>query len=212
MSNITIVLAADSKQRRYANNLEKLVSGLGYECLLYDLGVLGRGIDMPLPMSYEMYKNLPGKPAVILDACNRTSSEYVAWLDTDTWLLDTIDEIAGDYDIGITVRSDPGGDESRGTINSGVVFVHNTTAALEFLAAWLLRSLACDSDQQALNALCMFPPDMVGQCVTAYGARVMGFPGDVYNNYRFDTPQAGAKILHYKSGYRHLLEARLKVS
>jgi len=212
MSNIVFVLAADSKQRRYVNNLEKLVVGLGYECLLYDLGGLGRGIDMPLPTSNETCKKFPDKPAVILDACNRTTSEYVVWLDADTWLLDTIDEIVGDYDIGVTVRSDPGGDESRGTSNSGVIFVHNTPAALAFLAAWHTRSLALGGDQRAMNALCMFPSDMVGQCVVAYGARVMGFPGDVYNNYRFDTPQADAKILHYKSGNRHLLEARLKAS
>jgi hypothetical protein len=212
MSNISFVLAADSKQRRYVNNAEKLVRSFGYECLLYDLGGLGRGIDMPLPTANEMYKNFPGKPSVILDACNRTSSEYVVWLDADTWLLDTIDEIAGDYDIGVTVRSDPGGDESRGSLNSGVIFVHNTPAATAFLATWCARSLSLGGDQRALNGMCMFPPGMVGQCILSHGAQVKGFPGDVYNNYRFDTPQAGAKILHYKSDHRRLLEARLKAS
>lgn len=204
MTKPTIVIAANSKFRFYVEHLIQSVGKQGYAYILYDLGDLGAGEQFSAKVSKQPFKTIPAKPFIILDALDHVEeNEFVVWMDADTLLFNTIDEIIDDYDIGVTIRKEKHKSSKARTINAGVIFARNTLASREFLQRWGEKSMKLGGDQWALNELCDFPLGEVGKTKEVLGAVVKGFPCSVYNNFYFNKHQSEiAKIVHYKSDFR----------
>jgi len=110
----------------------------------YDLGGLGFGTPWELSKidSVGGKKISTGvrvcltKPEVILNALKVVDDgEILAYLDTDTLLLDRIDELEDEeFDFGFTWQ---GSKKGRGYCNAGVIFVRKTKASIRFLKKWI---------------------------------------------------------------------------
>jgi hypothetical protein len=206
MSTITIVTAADNKFKLCVENLIRSVESKGYSYLLYDIGNLGCGKKFSSKVSNKSFQKFPQKPKIILDALDQVSDkDFLVWLDADTMLVDKIDEIINEYDIGITIRTTKDNNRKAGTINSGVIFVRNTNKSKQFLQKWAEHSLRCNGDQWSLNEMCSFPIEETNNTKHIHGAIIKGFPCLIYNNFYFTTEQINvAKIVHYKGQHKHI--------
>lgn len=196
-------------------SLEK-IKEFNYESVVYDLGGLGFGKEFkvdekdfnrpkvsPVPATF--------KPKIIKDCLeNMKKDRTLVFLDGDAFLMKNIDEIEYDnYDIGITVRTEHEVKRykdyrPKGSINSGVIFLRNTKITMEFIDAWIDKTLEENSDQISLNSL-------LGDCVDVLkydetirkdglkdGLKVKLFRTTVYNNYYPDFDIDKTKIRHLK--------------
>lgn len=202
---IKIVIAGDANFSAYVNKGKRTSESLGYQVLTYDLGGLGYGKIFTGRVSDEVGAKIPCKPHIIYDALEYIDdNEYLVWLDADALIIERIDEIQLDYDIGVTVRQ-PKAIENTMPINAGIVFVRKTSAAKKFLRDWIELSDKDISDQPPLNKLANVVCDDIGKTVDRGGIKIKVFPCQIYNNFYFakkDRP--GIKIKHYKSKLRHL--------
>lgn len=191
-----IITAADWRFKAGAENLQLAAEAFGYRFQAYDLGGLGFGIPHVVndkQFVQEGFYNYTTsvwkskalhKPSVVSHAL-RDASELVVYLDADTILCDRIDEIVGDYSIGVTIRRPVEPCVNIGKVNAGVVFFNPVAADL--VAEWEELTEECGNDQRALNRLHQKHPD-----------RFREFPTDLYNWYYFGESQETAKILHFK--------------
>lgn len=202
---IKIVIAGDKNFKDYVRKGKKTTETLGYEVLVYDLGGLGYGKPFQGRVGDAVNAKIPCKPHIILDALDSINeNEYLVWLDADAIIIDKIDEIQDDYDIGVTVRQ-PKAVENMLPINAGIVFVKKTQSAIKFIKRWIELSDADISDQPPLNKLSAVVCADIGSTVMREDAKIKVYPCAVYNNFYFakkDKP--GIKIKHYKSKLRHL--------
>lgn len=108
----------------------------GYRCVLYDLGGLGKGVDVrnsfdvSLPLNKWEICRL--KPHLILKTLNQID-ETLVYLDADAFLMQRIDEIDDiEFDIGVTYRG-----AKKRYINAGVLFARPTKAGKNFVQKWI---------------------------------------------------------------------------
>ncbi len=179
----------------------------GYHWTVFDLGGLGFGRSFPVTDEvfqstgcYQTnFQKWPSramhKPQVIGEFVN-SATDLVVYLDADTLVRQNIDEIVGDYDIGVTVRR-PREQKRLGKVNAGVVFFRPTSRAKIFIERWKRETQTLGNDQEALNALLAEPDCTVAE-----------FPTEIYNWYYFpQSPPKQAKIIHYRaSSYTAPLE------
>jgi hypothetical protein len=202
---IKIVIAGDKNFAPYVRKGKETSEKLGYEVLVYDLGELGYGKPFQGRVSDIVNAKIPCKPHIILDALGSIKeNQYLVWLDADALILDRIDEIMLDYDIGVTVRQ-PKAKENMLPINAGIVFVKKTERALQFVKKWIELSDNHISDQPPLNELAKVVCADIGSTVIRDDVKIKVFPCATYNNFYFakkDKP--GIKIKHYKSKLRYL--------
>jgi len=202
---IKVVIAGDGNFSSYVKKGIETTEALGYEVLTYDLGGLGYGKPFIGRVSDAIGAKIPCKPHIILDALHSLrDNEYLVWLDADALIIDKIDEIKENYDIGVTVRQ-PKAVENIMPINAGIVFVRKTESAKKFLQDWIELSDQDVSDQPPLNKLANVVCDDIGKIVDRSGIKIRVFPCAIYNNFYFakkDRP--GIKIKHYKSKLRYL--------
>lgn len=202
---IKVVIAGDKNFAPYVKKGKETSEKLGYEVLVYDLGGLGYGKPFQGRVSDTVNAKIPCKPHIILDALGSIKeNQYLIWLDADALILDRIDEIMLEYDIGVTVRQ-PKAKENMLPINAGIVFVKKTERALQFVKKWIELSDNHVSDQPPLNELAKVVCADIGSTVIRDSVKIKVFPCATYNNFYFakkDKP--GIKIKHYKSKLRYL--------
>lgn len=202
---ISVVIAGDKNFKPYVDTGVQHTEKLGYPIIVYDLGDLGYGKPFEGRYSDAANAKIPCKPHIILDALdNINDNEYLVWLDADALIIDNIDEIKEDYDIGVTVRQ-PKAVENPLPINAGIVFIKKTPKSIEFLKEWIRLSDQDVSDQPPLNKLCSVVCADRGSTVIRNNVRIKVYPCEVYNNFYFAKKnRPGIKIKHYKSKLRHL--------
>jgi len=184
------------------------LDALDYQWTAFDLGGLGFGkphlIQDETFKSRGFYKTsykrrisrAMHKPQIITEFINSKwynhPNELIVYLDADTFIRQRIDEVIGDYDIGVTTRRQ----EERklfGKINAGVIFIRITEPTRMFLQRWTAETQQLGNDQEALASLLNNP-----QC------SIREFPTEIYNWYYFPaSPPAEAKILHFRAASRH---------
>lgn len=202
---LKIVVAGDRNFRPYVENAVRYNDKLGYESLVFDLGDLGFGTPFKARFGSAANAKIPSKPHIIEHAMHDCSDgQFIVWLDADALIVQNIDEIIDDYDLGVTLRQ-PKLTEHSLPINAGIVFVRKNQGTMKFVDKW---KQLCDkdiSDQPPLNQLCRLTSKDIGSTVSREGIRIKGFPCRIYNNFYFakkNHPEA--KIKHYKSKLRHL--------
>lgn len=205
----------------------------GYETAVYDLGGLGVGrkfevnnqkfkerghFDLATP---EFLGKGAFKPDLLLES-TRENAIFTVWLDGDALLVDPIDEVVGDYDLGVTIRhpletQGPWWERNAaaiGYINTGVVFINPSHKMNAFLAEWSRRSFeGGGSDQWGLNRmleLSELPEPWSTREIN--GIRLKFFPAEIYNFFYFRLLETSAserslympkpKVLHFKGGTR----------
>jgi len=202
---IKVVIAGDKNFEAYVKKGKETTEALDYDVLVYDLGGLGYGKPFVGRVSDEVNAKIPCKPHIIQDALDSIDdNEYLVWLDADALIINKIDEIQEDYDIGVTVRQ-PKAIENTMPINAGIVFVRKTLAAINFIQKWRELSDQGVSDQPPLNKLASVVCADIGSTVIRDATKIRVYPCAIYNNFYFakkDRP--GIKIKHYKSKLRNL--------
>lgn len=238
-----IATAANFRMRRFASSCAESARKLGYSAVIYDLGGLGFGkpfeVDNPTFRKKGYYYKITNwryalgnhKPAIIKD-CLRSYKEFIIYLDADTVVMDRIDEMVGDYDIGLTVRPEwevekviknSYTDDSYfiydAYINIGVMCFNATEAAYRFVQEWEDKIAELHDDQGAVNdMLKKYFPLKSNQIIEREGVKIRTFDTMQYNYYYFKWPQIfksysvtendikvkwqNAKILHFKSDIR----------
>jgi hypothetical protein len=235
-----IVTAANHRMRRYALSCVKSARRLGYPVIVYDLGGLGFG--KPFTVNNETFQKKGfyreicpkrcnrgnHKPQIIKD-CLRTYNEFIIYLDADTVVMDRIDEMVGDYDIGLTAR--PEWEVEKvitkrlhpfiydGYINAGVMGFNATEAAYRFVEEWESKIAELGDDQGAINDMLKeYFPLKSGQIIEREEVKIRIFDTLMYNHYYFKWPKIykshcvtendikikwqDAKILHFKGKIR----------
>lgn len=238
-----ILVAANYRMRRLAYACVESAKRLGYSVILYDLGGLGFGKSFIVhdnafqkkgfyrKIAHRRYCFGDHKPAIIKD-CLRSFNEFIVYLDADTVLIDRIDGIIGDYDVGLTVR--PKWEVEKvikkayddnyfiydGYVNAGVMCFNPTEATNRFLEQWEYKITELHDDQGAINdMLKKYFPLKNGQLIETQGIKIRTFDTMQYNYYYFHTPQntksyfaiqndiklkwQDARILHFKGKMRH---------
>jgi hypothetical protein len=204
MITITTVIAGDKKFKKFVDKSVKYSKNVGYETLVYDLGELGYGTKFNTTL--EVSSRIPLKPHIIREALNQVADgNFLVWIDADALIEERIDEIVGDYDIGVTVRL-PKLKENSTPINAGVIFVKKTHNSIAFLEQWMKESEVIGDDQIALCNLCQVTTQDRENTVYRNNIKVRVFPCEIYNNFYFGKKpnKHPAKIKHYKSKLRNL--------
>jgi len=215
-----IVTAGDEKFKEMVGFSVRTAKKLGYETIIFDLGGLGVGKryeikrdDFSVGKHYGVYAiKVPFKPKLLKRALEKTD-EFLVWLDGDAFLISKIDEVVGDYDIGVTMRRQEERGKSpypsiSGYINAGVLFINNTKGARKFIDMWIkeIPNTKSGSDQEALNSLIKQVTDFKGGCYNKIynldDIKIKIFKTDIYNHYYFDETLEQAKIVHFKGSRR----------
>lgn len=222
-----VATGASSGYRSWLSSFVRSVAQLDYPLEIYDLGGLGFGVPLRQPELdardfYEVVGNqwkskALHKPALVED-CLRRHATFTIYLDADTLLLHPIDEVVGDYDVGVTIRSrkellqlEKSSFEYSGYVNAGVVFFGATRGARAFVKRWKALTRMHGNDQKALNLLVnpSAEPLAPGRSFEGEGGvRIRTFPGLLYNK-SCTLPQeldAATKIAHFKSNVRSRIE------
>lgn len=198
------MIAADKNFENYISHLIKKINHLNYTILIYDLGGLNKGEKFDAQISLTPYKTIPSKPDLILKAlCEIPKDDFLIWLDADTLIFDNVDEIIGEYDIGVTVRKKKSKKIQEAWINAGVIFAKHTAASINFIESWKRLTEYCGGDQWALNEICNLDNSNLNELVERESAAIKKFPCEIYNNFYFNQDQSMAKILHYKGDVRY---------
>lgn len=224
---LTVVTASDRRFEPWVKRLSASVEYFGYNLIVYDIGNLGFGEKLGhsvlreqfcssgrYPANYPMWAmRACHKPEVILTALSQSKCSFIIYLDADCLIRGRLDEVIGDYHIGVTVRrpaelsSAPLDQQPfMGQINAGVLFLRPAEPTLNFVRAWQceVESHGAD-DQKALNEI-LNPGNSEwspGTTKNVGPLRVKAFSTDNYNFYYFkEHIPDSAKILHFKGRRR----------
>ena len=202
--NIHFLVAADKNFRFYASNLIEKINDLDYPVIVYDLGGLEKGEKFDGRVSSIPHQTIPSKPNLILNALSKIpKDEFLVWLDADTLIFGNVEEIIGEYDIGVTVRKKKSKKIQEAWINAGVIFIKHTAASINFIESWKRLTKYRGGDQWALNEICNLDNSSLNELVERESTAIKKFPCEIYNNFYFNQDQSMAKILHYKANVRH---------
>ena len=199
-----MVTAGDHRFRELVQRSRAQIERFGYRVLIFDLGDLGFG--EPFDVGSEQFRQRGDygryqghrrptralhKPALIRAGLSQSGGSFVVYLDGDAVLLQPIDEIVGDYDVGVTVR--PASRAARaqtevrkldGYVNAGVLFFRPGPGTDAFMTRWERATDELHNDQAALNSLLEpYWPLRAGVTLDVAGVRVRTFPDVLYNNY-----------------------------
>jgi len=238
-----ILIAANARMRPFVDSCLLSIQRQGHSVIVYDLGGLGFGkkfeVNDPTFQAQGFYHSLgqarfaPGehKPAVIRD-CLQTSNELIVYVDADTLVLGRLDEMAGDYDVGLTVR--PAWEIEKlikssypnrqfiydGYVNTGIMCFYPTANSFRFLDKWQEGIKKIKDEQGAINGM-LEPMTPLKSNITLEldGIKLRLFDTMQYNYYYFYSPRNchsypliknditvpwhKAKILHFKGKMRH---------
>lgn len=216
-----IMTAGNWRFAYFIEHSMKQAAKFNYPVQVFDLGGLGFGEDWSInDQSFQengYYDRLNGssegsflstarhKPAIV-EHTLKQFNDFTVYLDGDAMLVDRIDEIAGDYDIGVTTRRPSelnvsnGLKKLRGWINAGVLFFNNTPGTELFLEYWKQAMTVWPDDQWALNEmLCKDLDKPLPEEFMYRDIKIRTFPGDIYNFCYFpEEPPNGCKIFHYR--------------
>lgn len=210
ISAMRIISGANKDYEQFYLKLKEDTEKFGYKFSGYDYGGLCEGIKFDVnlinPTDYTRYiGKIPGKPKVILDALERFD-DFIVYLDSDIRIRRPIDNIKGDYDIGVTAH-DPCFHEGEercleitGFLNAGVVFANNTVKARDFIVEWIkeVEFTSTGSDQEALtNLLRRHIEDWSVPEHEVVGAKVRLFPSPEYNYTRIRGEHDNPRLVHY---------------
>ena len=186
-----IITASNKTHENHLKTLLASADKVGYKIEVFDLDELGIGEDDLT----GVFKSCSFKPNLLKDI-----KEFTVWVDDDCIFMDRIDEVEGDYDIGVTIRRESERNRDKhsnysGWLNAGVVFVNNTSAAKRFVKLWIdhIPETETKTDQEALS-------DLVRKGVD--GVRIKQFKTDEYNWFYFPEEPKVAKIIHLKTDVR----------
>lgn len=203
MNSITILIAGDNNFSHFVKHAVEHAKQQNYNTLIYDLGDLGYGTKFEGKVSDITHQRIPSKPDLILDGVSKIKEgDFLVWLDADTLLVDNINSIIDDYDIGVTVRKKKSKKIQESFINAGVLFVRKSKRSINFIEDWKRKTAELKGDQYALNMLCDLPNNNLAETTKVNNAVIKKFPCTIYNNFYFKEDQGQAKILHYKSDVR----------
>ena len=236
-----LITAANFALKDYVLQSMASAKSLGYELLVYDLGGLGVEGSIPFAVNDESFQKdgfyvlLDNgrwksrslfKPAVVKNAMASRPTTFIVWLDADAQVIRAIDDIVGDYDIGVTSRRLSGKESWRwpnlknhvwekyfqyymGELNAGVIFFAPTDAARAFVEQWGAKTQELQNDQLALNRLInprneqLMHRDVLIRDYTEGTLRFRTFPAEHYNYCYFPRkPGTGVRIVHYKGKAR----------
>lgn len=123
-----ILYAADGKFRELFEYSLARTKALGYDCKVYDLGGLGTGeVWEPRPADERQLRFW--KPRYMQKAL-ASSEEPICWLDSDSFLLDRIDEIGEDCDVAVPLLP-------KGKVAASPIWFNKTDAASGFLKEYI---------------------------------------------------------------------------
>jgi len=193
---LNIVTASDDNLIPFIEPCLNSIRNNGYEPIFYNLGGLDFGIPFESKTSSASLQKFPKKPFVIKDALKRLNKDdWLAWVDIDCIMQKPIDDVIGNYDVGVTFR--------KSALNSGVTFWRQCEESFNFLDIWSKESISVNGDQNGLNKICRIPDNgYIGKTSFIENARVKVFDCKIYNNFFFKKDQSNARIIHYKSKYR----------
>jgi len=191
-----IVVASDINLKNFIDPCLSSIKDCGYDPIFYNLGGLDFGVPFESKTSSNSLQKFPNKPLVIKDALSKLdANEWLAWIDVDCIMQQSIDDAIGDYDVGLTFR--------KNHLNSGVNFWKNNFKTHKFLDVWLEESILVNGDQNGLNNICQITSNKsVNITFEILNTKVKIFDSRIYNNFFFKKDQSTAKILHYKSKHR----------
>jgi hypothetical protein len=200
---ITFVSAANKTFEKYLLKLTQDLKKLNYNYIIYNLGGLDFGIPFDGKVGKKSFHTIPCKPEIIENALNLVDeNNFVVWLDADTIINSRIDEIIGEYDVGVTVRKIKNKETEDMPINAGVLFFRKNKNTMKFVNDWKQKSYKYGGDQIPLNELCNINLSDTNQIVLRDYLKIKAFPCDIYNNFYFAKDQSHAKIVHFKSKFR----------
>ena len=184
---------------------------LGYQIEVYDLLNLGFGKAWTVTNSSfqknGFYHRMAScgwcskglhKPEIIEDALNNHKT-FVVYLDGDAVIASNIDEVVGDFDVGVTIRSpaemqahmaqanslkEPEKTNKKACqANAGVLFFQYTDKTLAFVKRWKEKTRELGNDQLAINKLVNPNNIKLVACAdyTVDDVKVRIFPGKIYN-------------------------------
>jgi len=225
---MTVLTAGTADYRPIVNAQARKCVELGYRHLTFDLGNLGTGIPFEVdPADLKPTVNGDSLPAALFKPLLVTcvleqwamANDIVCWLDADCIPLKEFVP-PGDWDAAVTLRpvAEIGQSNNRALdfLNSGVVWIRNTPAGMEFAHDWHLRATECGTDQGGLNDA-VAPHFTAENWRRAYGfrlhpvcgARVLVLDCAEWNSW--SPPFIGARIAHFKRGIRQLAGGYLNV-
>lgn len=204
MDRITILQAGDDKVKTELACTAKRAAAYDYEIAHFDLTKLGPQYEGDL-ISKNGFIPCKFKPYVILRTLEM-ALDLVVYLDADVALVYPIDDLRGDYDLGVTIRSKGEIDTHThvpdvGKVNTGVLMFYPT--AIPFVTAWLETTKKTSTEQRALNEMLDLDCKIGTIKVQKNGLRVMQFDSQEYNNTSeglIINSLNKAKLVHFKGG------------
>jgi hypothetical protein len=199
------LIAANHRMKTVTERCIKSLEALNYRYTIFDLGGLGFGQAFTVEEAtfhsngyYDSTFNRWPTRALhkpkLISYFLENAGDPIVYLDADTFVRRHIDEIVGDYDIGVTIRSQDEAMQKLGRINAGVIFLNPTARARNFVRQWEAKTKLVGNDQHALNIL-----------ADGSGCSLKEFPCEIYNWYYFPgVPPPQAKILHFKTGGKEM--------
>lgn len=206
-----------------------------------------RANALDLGYSYDRVELLPSddlrgqeppctfKPRVVLNALFQhrqpvyaDEPNWIVWIDADAILVRPIDDIAGNWDVAVTLRErhmiNHSPSEHMKFLNAGVIAIKADYHGLMFVQAWLEMTALTQNDQGGLNYAVArdLSPDgwrgLYGQTIEASiqvdssqlrpRVRILDAVGGGWNNWLFPHGQLpdSTRIAHFKGELRDRLD------
>ena len=149
------------------------------------------------------------KAELLLDAFEE-GYEWVVWMDADSLMLQDIDALFGDWDIGLAVKEPEFRSSKFGSyFYSGLVVVRNSDVGKMVLREWNVNCKleGVKSDQKRLNMLFEHALDdniygMVGETIVVDGIEINCIDPHVYVHQeairKMEAPGSDVRVLHFK--------------
>lgn len=243
-----VIVAGNSRMISYIVYCISSIKQVGYPVVVFDLGGLGFGeqyfIDnhsFQTTGYYHKFDEKHSAPSIhkpeLIKKFFVDSGEPFLYLDADIIMMKKVDELFGDFDIGLTVRPDWEMEKIipfevspiySGYINAGVMSFNNTPQTLSFIEEWEQMTEETGDDQKALNIMLKdYFPLIAGGTIERKGVKYRFFDTQRYNHYYFKytemhrkknvtskdiaVPWKEASILHFKGRARQDFDKILKL-